>query len=246
MGLCLIVNYKLMKNIPNHIAIIPDGNRRWARKRGLKPWDGHYEGAKRFEEIVDKAFELGVKSITFWGSSVDNLKKRPWREKKALLDIYETYFKKLISNRRIFDDKIRINIIGKWEKQFPGRLVKLLKEGVRKTKEHDDFQLNFLLAYNGDDDLVEAVKNIVGKKNLPAKVDSALIAQNLMSKVIRPIDLVIRTGVEGDPHNSAGFLMWQTQNSQLYFTDLQFPEFTADKFDLAIRDFSSRVRRLGR
>jgi undecaprenyl diphosphate synthase len=68
-----------MKSIPNHVAIIPDGNRRWAKKQGLKPWDGHYEGAKRFEELVDEAFSLGIKNISFWGSSEDNLTKRPLR-----------------------------------------------------------------------------------------------------------------------------------------------------------------------
>jgi undecaprenyl diphosphate synthase len=234
----------MQKNIPQHIAIIPDGNRRWAKKHSLKPWEGHYEGAKRFEELVDRAFEMGVKSITFWGSSVDNLKKRPLKERIALLDIYETYFKKLISNKRIFEDNIKINIIGKWQEQFPKKLVNLLKEGIAKTKKHSKFQLNFLLAYNGNDDLVQAVKNIVTKN--AKTINDDLITDSLMSKLIEPIDLVIRTGVEGDPHNSAGFLMWQTQNSQLYFTDLQFPEFTADKFNLAINDFSQRIRRLGK
>jgi tritrans,polycis-undecaprenyl-diphosphate synthase [geranylgeranyl-diphosphate specific] len=234
----------MQKNIPQHIAIIPDGNRRWAKKHNLKPWEGHYEGAKRFEELVDKAFEIGVESITFWGSSVDNLKKRSLKEKMALLDIYETYFKKLISNERIFEDDIKINIIGRWREQFPKKLVNLLQKGIDRTKKHTKFQLNFLLAYNGNDDLVQAVKNIIAKNT--KKIDDDLIATNLMSKLIEPIDLVIRTGTEGDPHNSAGFLMWQTQNSQLYFTDLQFPEFTVEKFNLAIDDFLQRARRLGK
>jgi len=237
----------MIKNIPKHIAIIPDGNRRWAKKHNLKPWEGHYEGAQRFEELVNTAFNAGIESITFWGSSVDNLKKRPLKEKMALLDIYEKYFKKLISDSRIFKDNIKINIIGKWQEQFPVKLKKLLQEGIVKTNSHTGLNLNFLLAYNGDDDIVESVKNIIKKNNIvPEKVDTKLIANNLMTRVIPEIDLVIRTGVEGDPHNSTGFLMWQTQNSQLYFTDLQFPEFTAEKFVLALKDFSERARRLGR
>ncbi len=236
----------MSRNFPKHIAIIPDGNRRWAKKQNLKPWDGHYEGAKRFEELVDLAFDKGVRSISFWGSSVDNLTKRPLKEKMALLDIYEKYFQKLINNKRIFQDEVKINIFGKWAEQFPKRLVKLLQEGIEKTKQHSRFKLNFLLAYNGDDDLIEATKNIVKKKILADKITREIIQENLLTAEIPAIDLVIRTGVEGDPHNSAGFLMWQTQNSQLYFTADQFPDFTADKFQLALEDFSGRVRRLGK
>jgi undecaprenyl diphosphate synthase len=237
----------MIKNIPKHIAIIPDGNRRWAKKHSLKPWEGHYEGAQRFEELVNIAFDAGVESITFWGSSVNNLKKRPLKEKVALLDIYEKYFKKLISDPRIFKDNIKINVIGKWQEQFPEKLKKLLQEGITKTSSHTGLNLNFLLAYNGDDDIIEAVKNIIKRDDTsPEKINAKLIANNLMSRVIPKIDLVIRTGVQNDPHNSAGFLMWQTQNSQLYFTDLQFPDFTAEKFILALKDFSERARRLGK
>ena len=237
-----------MSNIPAHIAIIPDGNRRWAKKQGLKPWDGHYEGAKRFEELVDEAFSLDIKNISFWGSSEDNLTKRPLREKKALLDIYETYFKKLIKDKKIFEKNIKINIIGKWKEQFPGKLVKLLEEGIEKTKNHDGFNLNFLLAYSGNNDIITATKNIIRltKNKINLTINDELIRSNLMTRDLPMVDLVIRTGTENDPHNSAGFLMWQTQNSQLYFTDLQFPDFTAEKLKLAIKDFSNRTRRLGK
>ncbi len=236
----------MSRNFPKHIAVIPDGNRRWARRQNLKPWEGHYEGAQRFEELVDIAFELGVESLTFWGSSVDNLTKRPLKEKIALLDIYEKYFQKLINDKRIFTDNIKINILGKWQEQFPAKLAKLLKSGIEKTKKHTGFQLNFLLAYNGDDDLIETTKNIVKQNILPDKINSEVIQNNLLTAVIPVIDLIIRTGVEGDPHNSAGFLMWQTQNSQLYFAEDQFPDFTAEKFKTALEDFAQRSRRLGK
>jgi undecaprenyl diphosphate synthase len=237
-----------MNLIPRHIAIIPDGNRRWAKKQGLEPWEGHYEGAKRFEDLIDRAFDLGIKNISFWGSSVDNLTKRPLREKRALLDIYEKYFKELITNEKIFRNNVKINIIGKWRKQFPSRLVRLLETGMEKTKQHTNFSLNFLLAYNGDDDILEAVKKItkLTEENASLKINRELISKNLMTHDLPPVDLVIRTGVENDPHNSAGFLMWQTQNSQLYFTNLQFPDFTAEQLEISLNDFASRDRRLGK
>jgi undecaprenyl diphosphate synthase len=238
----------MTENIPNHIAIIPDGNRRWAKKRNLKPWDGHYEGAKRFEELVDKAFSLGIKNISFWGSSEDNLIKRPLREKKALLDIYETYFKEILSNKKIFEKNIKINIIGKWKERFPGKLVRLLEEGIEKTKNHDGFNLNFLLAYSGNSDIITATENIINlaRKDTSLAIDDNLISNNLMTSNLPMVDLVIRTGTENDPHNSAGFLMWQTQNSQLYFTDLQFPDFTARQLEISLEDFARRSRRLGK
>jgi len=231
--------------VPKHVAIIPDGNRRWAKKNNLKPWEGHYEGAQRFEELVDAAFDLGVRNLTFWGSSADNLAKRTWRETKALLDIYEKYFKRLIQDERVFKNKIKINIIGRWQEQFPQKLIKLLKKGIDKTKHHDKFNLNFLLAYNGDDDLETAVKNIVKQGLSWSKITKQTIQDNLLSKAVKQVDLVIRTGVENDPHNSAGFLMWQTQNSQLYFDSAYFPDFTAEYLQKAVTDFQRRQRRLG-
>ena len=84
------------KKIPGHIAIIPDGNRRWAAAHGLKPWEGHEAGARMMEKLVRKAFDLGIKQLSFWGSSLENLKKRPFEEKKALLRIYEEYFQRLM------------------------------------------------------------------------------------------------------------------------------------------------------
>lgn len=237
-----------MYNIPNHIAIVPDGNRRWARKNGLKPWQGHVEGAKRTEELVKKTFELGIVYLTFWGSSEDNLKKRPLVEKKALLDIYEKYFKKLISSKDIFEKEIRINIVGRWREQFPKNLVSILTDGIEKTKDHSKYFLTFLLAYNGDDDMITAAQNI--QKHAASKEKQDLITKNnfskyLMSSMIPDVDLLIRTGVENDPHNSTGFLMWQTKSSQYYFSDKMFPDFQTDNLLKAIENFSKRARRLG-
>ncbi|MDD3607377.1 MAG: undecaprenyl diphosphate synthase family protein, partial [Candidatus Moranbacteria bacterium] len=96
----------LEENLPFHVAIIPDGNRRWARKRGLEPWIGHEEGAKIIENISQQALDMGIRCITFWGSSIDNLTKRPIQEKLFLLDIYERYFKKLMKDPKIQKNKI--------------------------------------------------------------------------------------------------------------------------------------------
>lgn len=233
--------------IPNHIAIVPDGNRRWARAKGEKPWIGHREGAQRIEELVNEALRLKVKNITFWGSSEDNLKKRPLMEKKVLLEIYEEYFEKLISSSEIYENKARINILGKWMEQFPRKLANILKEGIERTKHHSNYCLNFLLAYNGSSDILEGVKNVIEKtKGDASRLTPELFRENIMTAPLPDVDLLIRTGVQGDPHNSVGFLMWQTQNSQYYFSDRLFPDFDAAEFEDAIKDFSQRSRRMGK
>jgi undecaprenyl diphosphate synthase len=215
----------------------------------MKPWKGHKAGADIIEELSREALKMGVKCLTFWGSSKDNLTKRPFEEKKELLKIYEDYFKKLINSADIFDNKTKIRIVGHWEEQFPKRLKKILKEGIEKTKHHTSSFLNFLLAYSGDDDIIQAVKEIKKEARTKArdfKVTNELFQKHLVSSDLPKVDLVIRTGVENDPHNSAGFLMWQTQNSQYYFSEKLFPDFNSKEFKKALEDFAGRERRMGK
>lgn len=239
---------KVELNLPNHIAIIPDGNRRWAREHDLNSWEGHKVGADRIEEIVREALDLGVKYITFWGSSVDNLTKRPLQEKKALLSIYEDYFKRLINSDEIYESEAKILILGDWKNQFPKKLKSILEDGIERTKNHSKHVLCFLLAYNGDDDMLKAVQNIAKKVQKIEKfieVKKETIKENLMTAELPNVDLLIRTGVDNDPHNSVGFLMWQTQNSQYEFSSLMFPKFTKEEFRNILQNYSLRTRRLG-
>jgi len=232
-----------------HIAVIPDGNRRWAKKRGKKPWEGHEEGAKRIEEIVRKALDMGIKYLTFWGSSVDNLTKRSLDEKRALLKIYENYFKRLMNSEEVFENEAAINVFGRWEEQFPERLKKILKEGIVRTRNHTRHFLNFLLAYNGDDEMILAIKKIVtkAKKTKDQLVfNSELIQSSLLTGALPEVDLLIRTGSQNDPHNSAGFMMWQTRNSQYYFSPRMMPDFGEKEFEEAVNDFLKRTRRFGK
>lgn len=233
-----------MKNIPNHVAVIPDGNRRWAKKRGMKPWMGHEFGAKNTEKLVRKAFKLGIKCLSFWGSSLENLKKRPFQEKRALLGIYEKYFKDLITSEDVHKNKVKINFIGRWEEQFPKRLKKIIYECIQKTKDYKDCLLNFFLAYNGDDEMIGAIKNIVKKYSPIQKITPELIKENLMTKDLPSVDFLVRTG--GEPHLSAGFMMWDIANSQIYFSETLFPDFNEDEFEKSIGAFDKRERRMGK
>lgn len=232
------------KNLPIHVAIIPDGNRRWAKAKGLPPWAGHEAGAKNIENIVNQALEIGIKSISFWGSSLENLEKRPLSEKRALLSIYEKYFKKLIESEKVHRNQAQINILGKWQESFPAGLKRLLERGIERTKNHKKYLLNFFLAYNGDDEMVEAVRNIAKKYRSGMKVTAATIKENLMTKNLPPVDLLIRTG--GDPHLSVGFMMWDIANAQLYFSEKNFPDFGEKEFMEAIGEYQRREKRQGK
>ncbi len=229
--------------LPNHIAIIPDGNRRWAKKRDLKPWVGHEFGAKNTEKLIRKSFKIGVKCLSFWGSSLENLKKRPLQERVALLGIYERYFKDLIENKDIHEKKIKINFIGKWEEQFPEKLKKIINECIQRTKDYKDCLLNFFLAYNGDDEMMEAINNILRKCEPGQKVTPQLVKENLMTRDIPEVDFLVRTG--GEPHLSAGFMMWDIANSQMYFSHKLFPDFNENELEKALEDYKKRVRRMG-
>jgi len=227
-----------------HLVLIPDGNRRWAKRKGLLSWQGHLEGAKVVEKILEKVLELKIPYFTFWGGSYDNLTKRSKTEIKFLLKIYENYFKRLLEEKRIDENKVKINVFGRWEGIFPESLKKIIERTIEKTKNYNQHFFSFLLAYNGTDEMLDCVRKILREKKV--KVNENLIKENLWTKNLPPVDLLIRTGCEGDPHNSAGFMMWHTAYSQFYFSKTLFPDFTPKEFEKAIKDFLKRERRLGK
>ena len=207
------------KNLPTHIAIIPDGNRRWAREHKLDAWLGHREGTKSLEELIDVIVELGIPHLSFWGSSEDNLKKRPAEEVKFLLGIFKKRFLELSENKKIHKDKIKINILGKWREQFPddvrSEMLDAVKNVIEKAKDNPNFEIN-----------KESFKKYLLTRDLPL------------------VDLLVRTG--GEPHNSDGFMMWETADAQLYFSDKLWPDFTTADFREAIEDYTKRGRRFGK
>ncbi len=230
--------------IPNHVAIIPDGNRRWARGRGLEPWKGHEEGAKTMKELIKAARDLGVRELSLWGSSLENLKKRPLEESRELLRIYSEQFRELSESEELVKEQVRVRIIGRWREQFPASLTGLLTGIEEKTKEHSGHFLNFFLAYSGMDDMLQAFRSVAGSSLRAESISEVTVKGLLMSREVAPVDLLIRTG--GDAHLSAGFLMWETADSQLVFSEKLFPDFGRDSLKEAVEEFSGRERRFGK
>lgn len=233
-----------ISSIPHHVALIPDGNRRWAKARGLNPWDGHDAGAKNTEKIIEKARELGVRVFSFWGSSLENLTKRPFEEKRELLRIYEMYFTRMIENESVHRDRARIRMIGHWREQFPEGLQKILLRCEEETKNYDAYSLNFFLAYSGNDDMLEAVRRLVASGVSPDDISSEQLKRALLTRDLPPVDYLIRTG--GDPHLSAGFMMWDIADAQLFFSDKLYPDFDASAFTESLEEYSRRARRFGK
>ncbi|OGI18527.1 MAG: di-trans,poly-cis-decaprenylcistransferase [Candidatus Moranbacteria bacterium RIFCSPLOWO2_02_FULL_48_19] len=232
------------KSLPKHVVIIPDGNRRWAVQHGLKVWEGHEAGAKNTENLVREAERLGIREISFWGSSLENLTKRPVAESQALLRIYETYFKKLLESEDIHKDEVHIRFIGHWEEQFPDSLKKVMYACLKATENYKKHYLNFFLAYSGDDDMRIAFQKVAVTLKHGELVTDALIKKNLMTCELAPVELLIRTG--GEPHLSSGFMMWDIANAQLYFSDKYYPDFGVAAFREALADYAARERRFGR
>jgi len=235
-----------MKNIPQHIAIIPDGNRRWARKKGLKPWIGHQKGVNCFEKVLEKAIELKIPYLTFWGGSFDNLTKRAKIELNFLFKVYTSQFKRMLTDERIHKNEVKVAVLGRWQEILPKETQQAIETAVKKTKDYKQHFLTFLLAYNGTDEMLNCVQEIANlAKQKPVKVTGELIKENLWTRDLPPVDLVIRTGCENDPHLSAGFMMWDAAYAQLHFTKTLFPNFTPEEFEKIIKDFSKKERRLG-
>src|SRR4030067_1726405 len=172
---------KNSENLPKHIAIIPDGNRRWARSRGLAPWKGHEAGAKNLEKIISFALEKDIYCMSFWGSSLENLRKRPLSEKRALLSIYKKYFLRMIDGREIYENEVKVNVIGRWEEQFPGPLKEVIKKILARTKNYKKRILNLLLAYSGTDEIMQAIQNISKKYESGTKITAKIIKENLLT-----------------------------------------------------------------
>lgn len=231
------------ENLPRHVVIIPDGNRRWAVERGLQPWEGHEAGAQNTEKLIREARKIGIRELSFWGSSLENLAKRPLMEKKALLRIYETYFKKLLESEDIHQDEAHIRFIGHWAEQFPDSLKQIMRECMETTKNYGKCFLNFFLAYSGTDEMRLAFQKVTSVLKQGEMVTDEMIKQNLMTRELPPVDLLIRTG--GDPHLSAGFMMWDMADAQLHFSDKYFPDFDEAAFREAIADYARRQRRFG-
>ncbi len=231
--------------IPNHVAMILDGNRRWAEKNKLNSWEGHEKGSEAVRDILKISLDLKIKNLSMWGSSLDNIQKRSAKEVFHLLDIFKRKFKELGESEEVHREKVKIRILGRWQELFPFDITGSMEKAVEATKNYNKYFLNFFIAYSGTDEMLSAIKNVAEKSKTDTsfKITERSLKENLFTRDLPPVDYLVRTG--GNPHLSNGFMMWDTADSQLYFSDKLWPEFTGEDFKAAIEEYRNRIRKFG-
>lgn len=224
---------------PKHIAIILDGNRRFAKRLMLEPWKGHELGAEKVEKILNCVKDLGIKEMTLYCLSIENLKTRPKNELEYLFNIFKKEFKEM-DREKINKNKIKIRFIGNLE-LLPEELREQCKKLEKETENNDNFIVNFALAYGGRQEIVEAVKKIIKNKISYDELNEDVITDNLY--LSDEPDMVIRTGGE---KRTSNFLPWQSIYSEWFFLDKMWPEFEEKDIIECIENFKKRERRFGK
>ena len=228
--------------IPEHVAIIMDGNGRWAQSKGHPRVFGHQTGADRVREVVEIAGEMGVSVLTLYAFSEENW-SRPSDEVDALLGLLATYLRKEV--HQLCKNNIRLRAIGNLAR-LPSECGQLLREAEEKTKDNDGLQLVLALSYGGRSDITatcQKIGSLVAQNKLsPEDIDQELIGNLLSTSGMPDPDLLIRTSGE---QRISNFLLWQIAYAELYFTPVNWPEFTKVEFKAAIEAFQSRQRRFG-
>ncbi len=228
---------------PKKIAIILDGNRRYAKKLGLNVLKGHEFGLRKLEDLFKWCQELGIKEITLYTFSTENF-NRAKKEIDYLFSLFKSEIDKIRKEKGIFKEGIRFNFIGRLD-MFPKAMKQSMLEIMEKTKKYNKLVVNFAMAYGGRQEIVDAVKKIakeVEKGRIkPESINEGIITTNLYLQ--SEPDLVIRPGGEKRISN---FLIWQSSYSELTFLDKLWPEFTKDDLIEGIEEFKKRERRFGR
>ena len=228
----------LEKLIPKHVVIIPDGNRRWAKKHGLSPVEGHKKGLDAAMKVVRASRNLGVKILTIWGFSTENW-KRPEVEVKYSMRVYNFFFKRHL--RDLTKEGVRFRWLGRRDR-VPESLRETLEDIEKKTSKNDKYVLNICIDYGGRDEIVRTVRKLITKGIKPSKINEDLISANLETADIPDPDLLIRTSGE---KRTSGIMSWQTAYTELFFSKLLFPDFSVAELKRAINDYSDRQRRFG-
>lgn len=226
------------KNVPFHIALIPDGNRRWAKRKGLGVLIGHDKGIENLANMLKWCREAGVRVFTAWGFSTENF-SRDRSEVQGLMKLFEKKLLESEGRNEVHKYRIRVRVLGRIG-QFPKKVQEKIREVMEKTKHYDRYYLNILLGYGGRQELIDAVQKLVREGK---GVSEQGIANSLYTSGIPDPDLVIRTSGE---QRTSGFLPWQSAYSEWYFSKKLWPDFTKRDFKAALREYARRKRRFGK
>lgn len=237
-------NFELdMNNIPNHIAIIMDGNGRWAKEQNLPRSMGHKAGMETIRRILKEATRLGIKNLTLYAFSTENW-ARPKEEVGAIMKLLVTYLNKEL--KECHENGVKMNLLGDISR-LPEECQKSLTEAIETTKNNTKINLNFALNYGGRDEIIRAIKLISSevKNNTISEneIDEELVGRYLYTKGIPDPDLIIRPSGE---QRLSNFLLWQCAYSEFWYSNINWPDFKEEDLKRAIADYQNRDRRFGK
>lgn len=239
----MIMKKEDFTHLPNHVAIIMDGNGRWAKKIGRKRAFGHENGTKSVRECIDQSMKLGIKNLTLFVFSTENW-NRPKYEVKALMELLVYSLEKERVN--LINNEIKLNVVGDLE-ALKDKPKSKLKSIILETKNNKKLNLNLAISYGSKQEIVNAIREVSNKvKNniISAKnIDENIINEHLYTRNLPNVDLLIRTGGEKRVSN---FLLWQIAYAEMYFTDVLWPDFKKEDFIEALDDYQKRERRFGK
>tara|TARA_B110000503_G_C7075442_1_gene382688 strand:- start:247 stop:984 length:738 start_codon:yes stop_codon:yes gene_type:complete len=232
-----------LEKLPTHLAIIMDGNGRWAKQKGFLRTLGHENGTKSVKTTVEGCAKLGIKNLTLYTFSTENW-NRPKFEVDTLMKLLISSLKKELET--LMKNNIKLNAIGNLL-NLPKNVYKELHEVIEKTKNNSRMTLTIALSYSSREELIQAVKNISNKvKNniiSESAIDESIINEHLYTHNLPDVDLVVRTSGE---HRISNFLLWQIAYAEFYFTDVLWPDFTENNLYEAIISYQKRERRFGK
>ncbi len=238
----------MLENVPNHIGIIPDGNRRFARRLMERPSKGHEWGTEKIKSVFDWCKEIGIRAVTLYSLSIENFHSRDKEELDFLFELARREMDDIIENPENFVHKnsIRVNFIGRLE-LLPKDLRERMERVREMTKGYSEYVINFAIAYGGRQEIVDASRRIAERvlrgEMRPEEINEAVVKHSLYTNGQADPDLIIRTGCEKRLSN---FLLFQSAYSELVFLDVYWPELTKEQFFEAIREYSQRQRRFGK
>ena len=234
----------MIKMVIKHLAIIMDGNRRWAKNNKLQIFAGHYKGGEVLDNIIDFCIKEKIKYLTIYALSSKNIRERSKEELAVHYSLHKKYLERELNSERYKKDGIRFNVFGRLS-NLPESEQDILKKAMNKSKKYNKFILNTCIGYDGQEEIVDSVREITKKGINPNKINEKTIKNNLYTKNTPAPEIIIRTGMFPEQRLS-GFLLWDSSYSEFFFTKTLWPDFTVKELKSIINNYNKRQRRFGK
>jgi tritrans,polycis-undecaprenyl-diphosphate synthase [geranylgeranyl-diphosphate specific] len=230
--------------LPRHIGLIPDGNRRWARKNNLDIRIGHLTGYETIKKILFAFFDAGIHYLSIYALSLENARKRSQKELEQIYKILIKAVEAVKEEPKVVEEKVRFNVLGRVEK-LPPKVRAKVDELIEFTKDHNQNFINLLIMYDGQAEIVDAVKSILNNNANPSLIDPKYIKEHLYTANYPEVDYIIRTGME-DGARLSGFLLWDSSYAEFKFRNEYWPEYSEEMLVSDLKEYVERNRRKGK